>query len=206
MSTDTAPRKHLLFVVSAPSGAGKTSLCSEAIRRLQGLRFSISHTTRPMRTGEENSKNYYFVSPAEFDILQQQGRIAEWTEIYGNRYGTAKQTIEQAFAQGYDLLFDIDERGGRQLSDAYNDVATILVLPPSLAELRRRLTERGTEDEPSLQRRLARAQEEMKRMGWYTYVIVNDSFEDAVGQLMAIITAERCRRFGLYPTESSSRS
>jgi guanylate kinase len=193
MSTDTTTHKHLLFVVSAPSGAGKTSLCIEAVRRLQGLRFSISHTTRPLRTGEEQGKNYYFVSPAEFDALLQQGRIAEWTEIYGNRYGTAKETIEQAHAQGYDLLFDIDERGGRQLSDAYGDVATILVLPPSLAELRRRLTERGTEDEPSLQRRLMRALEEIKRMGWYTYVIVNDRFEDAVGQLMAIIIAERCR-------------
>lgn len=193
MSTDTTTHKHLLFVVSAPSGTGKTSLCIEAVKRLENIRFSVSHTTRAIRPGEEHGKNYYFVSPAEFDALLQKGRIAEWTEIYGNRYGTAKETIEQAHAQGYDLLFDIDERGGRQLSHAYGDVATILVLPPSLAELRRRLTERGTEDEPSLQRRLMRAKEEMANMGWYSYVIINDNFENAVGQLMAIITAERCR-------------
>ena len=195
MSTDTAPSKHLLFVVSAPSGAGKTSLCIEAVKRLQAIRFSVSHTTRPMRNGEEHGKNYFYVSSAEFEAMLQQNKIAEWTEIYGNRYGTARHTIEQAFAEGFDLLFDIDEQGGRQLTDAYGDVvAAILILPPSLAELRRRLTTRGTEDEASLKSRLTRAKQEMTQMRWYKYVIVNDSFEDAVGQLMAIITAERCRQ------------
>jgi guanylate kinase len=146
-----------------------------------------------MRNGEEHGKNYFFVSASEFDTMLQQNKIAEWTEIYGNRYGTAKQTIAEAFAGGSDLLFDIDERGGRQLTDAYDDVVTILVVPPSLAELRRRLSGRGTEDEQSLRRRLMRAKEEMAQMRWYKYIIVNDRFEDAVGQLMAIITAERCR-------------
>ena len=146
-----------------------------------------------MRNGEEHGKNYFFVSPSEFETMLQQNKIAEWTEIYGNRYGTAKQTIAEAFAGGYDLLFDIDERGGRQLTDTYDDVVTILVVPPSLAELRRRLSGRGTEDEQSLRRRLTRAKEEMAQMRWYKYIIVNDRFEDAVGQLMAIITAERCR-------------
>ena len=170
MSTDTTPAKHLLFVVSAPSGAGKTSLCIEAVKRLQGIRFSVSHTTRPIRPGEEHGKNYFFVSPAEFESMLQQSKIAEWTEIYGNRYGTARQTIAEASAGGYDLLFDIDERGGRQLTDTYDDVVTILVLPPSLAELRRRLRGRGTEDEASLRRRLTRAKEEMAQMRWYTYI------------------------------------
>jgi guanylate kinase len=191
--TNSATQQHLLFVVSAPSGAGKTSLCIEAVKRLQAIRFSVSHTTRPIRNGEEHGKNYFFVPPAEFATMLQQNKIAEWTEIYGNRYGTAKQTITEAFARGYDLLFDIDERGGRQLTDTYDDVVTILVLPPSLAELRRRLSGRGTEDEQSLRRRLTRAKEEMAQMRWYKYIIVNDRFEDAVGQLMAIITAERCR-------------
>lgn len=194
MSPETTPGQHLLFVVSAPSGAGKTSLCIAAVKRLEGLRFSVSHTTRALRPGEEQGKNYHYVLPEEFDAMLKQGSIAEWTEIYGNRYGTARQTIEQAFAEGFDLLFDIDERGGRQLADAYGSVvATILILPPSLKELRRRLTERGTEDEASLKRRLNRAKQEMSSMGWYNYVIVNDSFEQAVGQLMAIITAERSR-------------
>jgi len=190
----THSSNHLLFVVSAPSGTGKTSLCIEAVQRLRDIRFSVSHTTRPIRPGEEHDKNYFYVSPAQFDGLLQQGSIAEWTEIYGNRYGTARQTIEQAFAEGFDLLFDIDERGGRQLTDAYGEgVATILILPPSLKELNRRLTQRGTEDEASLTRRLTRAKQEMTSMGWYKYVIINDRFEDAVGELMAIITAERCR-------------
>jgi guanylate kinase len=192
MTTESS--NHLLFVVSAPSGTGKTSLCIEAVKRLQGIRFSVSHTTRPIRPGEEHGKNYFFVSPAEFESMLQQNMIAEWTEIYANRYGTARQTIEKEFADGYDLLFDIDERGGRQLTDAYGDmVATVLILPPSLAELRRRLTTRGTEDEASLQRRLTRAKDEMTNMRWYTYVIINDSFEAAVAELMAIITAERSR-------------
>jgi guanylate kinase len=147
-----------------------------------------------VRTGEEHGKNYYYVSADEFERLLQQGGMAEWTEIYGNRYGTARQTIEEYFSGDRDLLFDIDERGGRQLTDAYGDlVSTILVLPPSMAELRRRLTSRGTEDEASLQRRLTRAQDEMRAMGWYTYVLVNDDFETAVRGLMAIIMAERCR-------------
>jgi guanylate kinase len=194
MSTKTTSAQHLLFVVSAPSGTGKTSLCIDAVKRLQGIRFSVSHTTRPMRPGEEHGKNYFYVSPAQFDGLLREGSIAEWTEIYGNRYGTARHTIEQAFAEGSDLLFDIDEQGGRQLTDAYGDVvSTILILPPSLRELRRRLTHRGTEDEASLKRRLDRAQQEMAAMGWYKYVIINDRFENAVAELMAIITAERCR-------------
>jgi len=191
--TTSTPHKHLLFVVSAPSGAGKTSLCIEAVNRLQAIHFSVSHTTRPMRNGEEHGKNYFFVTPDEFDGMLARHEIAEWTEIYGNRYGTARQTIAEAFAGDYDLLFDIDERGGRQLTDACDDVITILVVPPSLAELRRRLSGRGTEDDESLRRRLTRAKKEMAQMRWYKYIIVNDLFEDAVGQLMAIITAERCR-------------
>ena len=186
---------HLLFVVSAPSGTGKTSLCIEAVKRLRNIRFSVSHTTRAIRPGEQEGKNYQFVTSEAFERLKSGGGIAEWTEIYGNRYGTARSTIERAFAEGSDLLFDIDERGGRQLTDAYGDaVATILVLPPSLAELRRRLTGRGTEDEASLRRRLAKATEEMAAMSWYRYVIINDTFEAAVQELAAIITAERSRR------------
>jgi guanylate kinase len=191
--SEPAAHNHLLFVVSAPSGAGKTSLCVEAVRRLQGIRFSVSHTTRPMRSGEVHGSDYYFVSPTEFDRMQHDGEIAEWTEIYGNRYGTSKKRIAQACAEGCDLLFDIDQRGGRQLLAAYPDVVTILVLPPSLAELRRRLSGRGTEDEASLQRRLAQARREVESMRWYGYVIINDRFEDAVEALTSIIRAERCR-------------
>jgi len=160
---------------------------------MPNLRFSVSHTTRLRRPGEEDGKNYYFVSPETFQDYIDKGLMAEWTEIYGNRYGTAQQTIRQAFESGCDVLFDIDERGGRQLSESYPDAVTILILPPSLAVLRQRLMGRGTESEESLRTRLQRVREEIKLMGWYAYVIVNDSFEEAVSRLTAIIAAERCR-------------
>lgn len=185
--------KRLLFVVSAPSGAGKTSLCNAVIKQVPDLCFSVSHTTRACRPGEQHGTNYYFVSPAEFKEHIAGGNMAEWTEIYGNCYGTARETIQNAFDNGFDILFDIDERGGRQLSRAYPEVVTILVLPPSLDVLKKRLIDRGTEDAASLNNRLHQAQEEIKRMAWYSYVIVNDGFDEAVSQLKAIIIAERCR-------------
>ncbi|MEI6125214.1 MAG: guanylate kinase [Pseudomonadota bacterium] len=186
-------QQQLLFVVSAPSGAGKTSLCSEVLRQVSALRFSISHTTRAPRAGEEHGKNYFFVSQEQFREYLAHNKIAEWTEIYGNCYGTAKETIHAAGEQGFDLLFDIDERGGRQLSEAYAAVVTILVLPPSMEVLRKRLIDRGTETQDSLRTRLQRAKEEIERMRWYTHVIVNDAFAKAAEQLKSIIIAERTR-------------
>jgi guanylate kinase len=190
---NSAHGKRLLFVVSAPSGAGKTSLCTAVIKQVPDLCFSVSHTTRACRPGEQHGRNYYFVSPDEFKASIAAGTMAEWTEIYGNCYGTASQTIQNAFDKGFDILFDIDERGGQQLSRAYPDVVTILVLPPSLDVLKKRLVDRGTEDAASLSSRLHQAQEEIKRMSWYGYVIVNDGFDEAVAELKSIIIAERCR-------------
>lgn len=190
----TAPfQKRLLFVVSAPSGSGKTSLCAHVVNRIDHLRFSVSHTTRPPRQGEQHGKHYYFVSRKAFQEMVALNRMAEWTEIYGNLYGTARQTIEQAFAEGDDVLFDIDGRGGRQLAAAYPDVVTILVLPPSLRQLRQRLIGRGTENEQSMKIRLEQARDEIRQMAWYSYVIVNDVFERALEELASIIRAERCR-------------
>ena len=186
-------QQKLLFVVSAPSGAGKTSLCSEVVQQVANLRFSISHTTRDPRPGEAHGKNYFFVSHEEFRDYVAQNKIAEWTEIYGNCYGTAKETIQAAGDQGFDLLFDIDERGGRQLSEAYPEVVTILILPPSMEALKNRLIARGTESPDSLRTRLQRAKEEIERMRWYRYVIVNDTIDAAAAQLKSIIIAERTR-------------
>jgi len=189
---------RLLFVVSAPSGAGKTSLCARVVGQVGNLQFSVSHTTRAPRPGEEHGKHYYFVSDDEFRRMVAMNRMAEWTEIYGNCYGTARRTIDEAFARGDDLLFDIDGRGGRQLAAAYSDVVTILVLPPSLNHLRQRLIARGTEDERSLATRLEQACDEIRQMAWYTYVIVNDDFEEALNELASIIRAERCRHRGRF--------
>ena len=186
--------EHLMFVVSAPSGGGKTTLCREVLGRMPDLAFSISHTTRPPRSGEVNGKNYFFISPQQFQEDLDNGRMAEWTEIYGNRYGTARQTIEDLFARGCDILFDIDEPGARQLKQAYPSVITVLVLPPSLPILRQRLIERGTEEGAALERRLKRAAEEIEAMRWYDYVVINDTITAAADKLQAIIISERCRR------------
>jgi len=193
MSFEAVFQQRLLFVVSAPSGSGKTSLCARAVEQVEHLRFSVSHTTRTPRPDEIHGKHYYFVSREAFQQMVDRGSMAEWTEIYGNFYGTARQTIEQAFADGDDLLFDIDSRGGRQLAAAFPDVVTILVLPPSLEHLRQRLIGRGTETEASLTTRLEHAREEIRQMAWYSYVIINDVFENALAELVAIIRAERCR-------------
>ncbi len=186
-------KKRLLVVVSAPSGTGKTTLCKEVIKQLPNLSFSVSHTTREPRQGEKHGENYFFVPEEKFKQKVEEGEIAEWTEIYGNFYGTAKETIEREFDRGIDLIFDIDERGGRQLSDVFPDVVTVLILPPSMEILKKRLVDRGTNKEEDINRRLKRAEEEIKGMSWYSYVIVNDDIEKAVLQLKGIITAERCR-------------
>jgi len=192
-STEKEREKRLLVVVSAPSGTGKTSLCKEVIRQLPNLSFSVSHTTRDPRPGEKHGENYFFVSGEAFDQDVRDGKMAEWTEIYGNCYGTAKETIEREFDRGIDLIFDIDGRGGRQLAEAFSNVVTVLVLPPSMAVLKRRLVDRGTNKEADVARRLKQAAEEINGMSWYSYVIVNDVFEQAVSELKSIITAERCR-------------
>jgi guanylate kinase len=189
----SAQPEHLLFIVSAPSGGGKTTLCREVLGKMTGLAFSISNTTRPPRPGEVNGKNYFFVSRQQFQEDLDNNRMAEWTEIYGNCYGTARQTIEDLFAQGCDILFDIDEPGARQLKEAYPSVITVLVLPPSLQVLRQRLIERGTEEGETLERRLERAKEEIAAMRWYDYIIINNTITEAADQLQAVITSERCR-------------
>jgi guanylate kinase len=186
--------EHLLFVISAPSGCGKTTLCREVLGRLPDLTFSISHTTRQPRAGETDGKNYFFISPEQFQEKLDHGEMAEWTEIYGNRYGTARATIDAIFTRGCDVLFDIDEPGARQLKDAYSNVVTVLVLPPSLLALRQRLINRGTEEGEALERRLHRATEEIKAMRWYDFVVVNDTIFEAADRLQAVIISERCRR------------
>ena len=186
-------KKRLLIVVSAPSGTGKTTLCSEVINQLPNLSFSVSHTTREPRGDEKHGEDYYFVKEETFKANLKEGKIAEWTKIYGNFYGTAKKTIEKEFDKGIDLIFDIDERGGRQLSEAFSDVVTVLILPPSMGILKKRLNDRGTNKKEDIARRLKQAEEEIKSMSWYSYVIVNDEVEKAVSELKAIIIAERCR-------------
>jgi len=186
--------KSLLFIVSAPSGAGKTSLCREVLSLLPDLHFSVSHTTRPPRQHERDGIDYYFVSPEEFKRMIESGRFVEWAEIYGNLYGTSRTSVEALKAKGVDIIFDIDHRGAKQIKTIYRDSITIFILPPSSQELEERLKQRGTDDVSVITRRLTKAKEEMEQSSWYHYQIVNDDLTRAVEQLKEIITTERVKR------------
>lgn len=187
-------KETLLFVVSAPSGAGKTSLCKEVIKFIPDMHFSVSHTTRPPRQREINEVDYHFISLEEFKKMIEKDQLIEWTEIYGNYYGTSKSLVEKYRSKGMDIIFDIDPVGARHIKEAYSDSVTIFILPPSYNELEERLVKRGTDDEAVIKHRLERASEEMKQSHWYQYRIVNDDFAKAVEQLQEIITDERLKR------------
>jgi guanylate kinase len=186
--------KSLLFIVSAPSGTGKTSLCKEVTRSIPNLSYSVSYTTRQPRSGEVDGRDYFFVSPEEFQRMQDQGLFIEWTEIYGNSYGTSKTFIGKLIQQEVDILFDIDSRGARRILKIYPESISIFVLPPSLQELEKRLKNRRTDTPETISSRLKLAEKEMKETGFYQYTVVNDSFKDAVQRLKEIIIAERRRR------------
>ena len=187
-------KEPLLFIVSAPSGAGKTSLCKEVVTRVPDLHFSISYTTRSPRPNEINGIDYHFVSPEKFRSMIEEGQLVEWTEIYGNFYGTSKTSVEEYKRKGRDIVFDIDPVGARSIKEAYADSVTIFVLPPSYEELKERLIQRGTDDESVIKKRLDKAREEMEQSNWYQYRVVNDDFNSAVKQLKDIIASERLKR------------
>ena len=182
-----------LFVISAPSGAGKTSLCKEVIDFFPSLRQSVSYTTRPMRPGEVDGIDYHFVSAETFAAMVDSGAFAEWAEVHGNRYGTALATLTEAMAQGEDVLLDIDCQGADQLRKTCRQAVFIFILPPSLDELMRRLQGRQTDSEEVIRRRLANARHEIAQVPLYDFVVINDHFATALKELKAIILAERCR-------------
>lgn len=182
-----------LFVISAPSGAGKTSLCKEVIDFFPSLRQSVSYTTRPMRPGEVDGIDYHFVSDETFAAMVARGEFAEWAEVHGNRYGTALATLTEAMVQGEDVLLDIDCQGAEQLRKTCRQAVFIFILPPSLDELMRRLQGRQTDSEEVIRRRLANARHEIAQVPRYDFVVINDLFATALEQLKAIIVAERCR-------------
>jgi len=190
--------KGLLFVVSAPSGAGKTSLCKEVLKRInqrysRPLKWSCSYTTRAPRPGEKNGKDYFFVSEREFVRMIQAGEFAEWAFVHNHRYGTSKKYLEQAQKKGIDLLLEIDCQGARALRRKKLAACFIFILPPSLAELRKRLLRRGTESAEVVSSRLERAREEVEEYEHYDYIIINERFAIAAKELEAIILAERAR-------------
>lgn len=187
-------RSGLLFIISGPSGTGKTSLGRELVRQIPKLQLSVSYTTRPPRKDEIHGQDYLFVSSETFRAMINKGELAEWAEIYGHFYGTARSVIEQTLAKGHDLLFNIDAQGAKQLKKIYPQGISIFVLPPSLAELERRLQERNTDSPEIIKNRLSRAQEEISQANTYDYIVVNDSFAETLRVLQAIIISERHRR------------
>lgn len=190
-------REGIFFVISAPSGAGKTSLCKEIIDIFPELRQSVSYTTRSARAGEVHGVDYYFVSPETFDRMIADGAFAEWAEVHGNRYGTAIETLQTSRAMGNDLLLDIDCQGARQIKEKYGEGVFIFILPPSIDELKRRLLGRNTDSPETIEQRIRNAEGEIREASWYDYLIVNDDFQKALVELKSIILAEGCRAFRL---------
>lgn len=186
-------RRGTLFVVSAPSGAGKTTLCREVRLRVPDLGYSVSYTTRAPRPGEVDGVDFHFVSEAEFAALRDRGEFAEWAVVHGHLYGTRARTLEAALAEGRDLLLDIDTQGAAQLRRRYPEAVLIFIVAPSLAELEQRLRERRSDAAAEIARRLARAREEIALWRQYDYLVVNRDVKEAVDQLTAIVVAERLR-------------
>ncbi len=193
-------RRGTLFVVSAPSGAGKTTLCREVRMRVSDLAYSVSYTTRAPRVGESPGNDFHFVSEDRFRELRDGGEFAEWAQVHGNYYATSATAIDTALAAGRDVLLDIDTQGAAQLRARYPDAVLVFVVAPSMAELEQRLRERRSDAEREIQRRLQRAREEISMWRQYDYLIVNRDVKDAVDQLEAIFAAERCRTVRLTLT------
>lgn len=184
-------RRGLLFVISAPSGTGKTTVCREVVARDPGIAFSISHTTRAMRPNEVNGRDYHFVAPDEFERLVAQGAFVEHAVYAGNRYGTSWASLDVPLAAGRDLLLEVDVQGALQLRERRRDARFLFLLPPSRAELVRRLTGRGTDSAGAIALRLAAVDAELRAVHAFDYAVVNDDVERAASALLEIIAAER---------------
>ncbi len=189
----SAVQEGTIFVISAPSGAGKSSLCRELVDSFQNIRQSISFATRKSRDGEIDGIDYHFVPVETFRAMIDAGKFAEWAEVHGNYYGTALQTLEDAAKNGQDLILDIDCQGAAQIKQNFQRAVFIFILPPNYAELEKRLRHRGTDPEDVIVSRLANARKEIPEARWYDYLVMNDDFQAARERLMAIVTAERCR-------------
>ena len=184
-------RAGTLFVVTAPSGAGKSSLIGALLKADPTLKLSISYTTRPPRPGEQDGREYHFVDDAAFLAMRERGEFLESAEVHGHRYGTSRKVIEEALAGGQDLVLEIDWQGARQVRRLYPGCVGIFILPPSIEELERRLRSRGQDAEDVIRRRIDNAREELAHRGEFDYAIINKDFEAARDELAGIIRKER---------------
>lgn len=203
IDSDKLHRRGLLFILSSPSGAGKTTLSRMLLTEDEEIKLSISATTRPPRPGEEDGVHYYFVTDAEFDRMIEEDDFYEWAHVFDFRYGTPKGAIREGLKAGQDYLFDIDWQGTQQLKQKDDqDVVTVFVLPPSLAELRRRLESRGQDSTEVIDARMERAQAEISHWAEYKYVVINDDIDDCFAKIREILHAERMlrrRQTGMIP-------
>ena len=186
-------RRGTLVVVSAPSGAGKTTLCHEVRSLVPDLYYSVSYTTREARPGEANGVDFFFVSEGVFTAMRGRDEFAEWAQVHGHLYGTPAKALEGALGRGLDVLLDIDTHGARQLRQRYPEAVSVFIMAPSMAELEARLRERNSDAPGDIARRLSRAKEEIAAWRQYDYLIINRDVKEAVDQLATIIQAERCR-------------
>ncbi len=185
--------RGLLFVVSAPSGAGKTSLCRAITDSLEELTHSISYTTRKPRPGEIDGRDYYFVSQERFQAMIKAGDFAEWAEVHSNLYGTSRRVLDDMIEKGIDIILDIDTQGAQQIKAKFKSAVFIFIMPPSLDILEERLRNRKSDHEDEIKKRMRRAREEIKDYALYDYIVVNRDFERALTELRSVVIAERCR-------------
>jgi guanylate kinase len=186
-------RDGILFVVSAPSGAGKTTLCKGITESLGNLTHSISYTTRKPRPGETDGRDYYFVTADRFRDMVQAGDFAEYAEVHANLYGTSKRVLDDMIREGIDVILDIDTQGARQIKSHFATAVFVFIMPPSMAILEERLRNRKSDREDEIQKRMRRAADEIRDYGLYDYIVVNRDFERALSELRSIVVAERCR-------------
>jgi guanylate kinase len=186
--------KGLFIVVSAPSGAGKSSICQGLMKAFPEIKFSVSYTSRSPRPNEVNGTDYYFISSGEFQERISKGDFIEWVENYGNLYGSSRKFMEDFVRDGGDLLLDIEPRGAKKIKQEFKGGIYVFVLPPSRTDLLKRLEKRGHETDDVIQKRFEQAESELKEISWYDYVIINKDLETAVNQLISIYIAEKCKR------------
>ncbi len=195
MLPNTIQRRGLMMVLSSPSGAGKTTISRRLLAADSNIRLSISMTTRPPRANEINGRDYNFVDLTEFNLMVNRDLLLEHAKVFGNYYGTPRLPVENALAEGRDILFDIDWQGTQQLAEkARDDLVSVFILPPSWHELERRLFERAQDEPSEINRRMAKAADEMSHWAEYDYVIVNNDLDESVATARSILQSERLRR------------
>ena len=191
ISKEMKPKRGHLFIISAPSGAGKTTLAKAVLQQFTDMLYSISYTTRNPRAEERDGVDYHFISKQDFKKGIKKGRWAEWAEVYGNYYGTSAEFIEKSLLSGCDILLDIDVQGTLQILKHYPDSVTIFILPPSVNALRKRLEMRGSDSKAVIEKRLVNARKEMAQKKMYRHIIVNDTLSSAIEEISAIFKKYR---------------